>query len=346
VRAYSVLERQVFGHSPSSSGVEPVQECTSDPGACLPLISFRSRRWTLAPLGALTLGVLAVALWSGSTVVEKSLLRQIPPLTLLVWQLGSSVTLLWGAVLYLQVPLPDQRDLLRLSWPGLVQPGLANLLLLLGLSLTNATVFAFLNALETPFGLLFAHMLLGERLKRPAMVLAGLATIGVLMVALSGPNDGQQSTFQGLFLVLCGTVFAALYGAVSQSTVLESQSDPLLLTALHQTLAFAAIMIIWALVAVRGGELPSLLTLPAMTWGLAALAGIFQYALPFWLFLLALRSLKVSSVTLMFTLGPVFVLSGAFLFLGERLSVLQTCGSALTLAALVVVSWHQGQSEV
>lgn len=290
----------------------------------------------------MTLALSAVALWSGSTVVEKLLLRQIPPLTLLVWQLGSSVTVLWGLVMCCRVALPERSDLLRLSWPGLIQPGVANLLLLLGLSLTNAIIFSFLNALETPLGLLFARLLLGERLKRPVMALASLATFGAVLVALSGPDNGQRSTIQGLLLVLSGTVFAALYGAVSQSTVsARTSSSPLLLVALQQTLAFAAVLITWVLVAVPGGEPRLLGALPVATWGLAALAGVFQYALPFWLFLLALRSLRVSNATLMFTLGPVFVSCGAFLFLGEHLSAFQGYGSALTLVALIAVSWYQ-----
>jgi drug/metabolite transporter (DMT)-like permease len=292
----------------------------------------------------MTFALLAVALWSGSTVVEKLLLRQIPPLTLLVWQLGSSVVVLWGLVMCSRVALPKRSDLLRLSWPGLIQPGVANLLLLLGLSLTNTIIFSFLNALETPLGLLFAHLLLGERLKRPVMVLASLATFGVVLVALSGPDNGQHNTVQGLLLVLSGTAFAALYGAVSQSTVSEkNSSSPLLLVALQQTLAFSAVLITWVLVALPGGETHLLGELPAATWALAALAGVFQYALPFWLFLLALRSLSVSNVTLMFTLGPVFVSCGAFLFLREHLSAFQTCGSALTLVALIAISWYQKQ---
>ena len=277
-------------------------------------------------------------------MVEKLLLRQIPPLTLLVWQLGSSVIVLWGLVLCTRVTLPGRSDLLRLSWPGLIQPGVANLLLLLGLSLTNTIIFSFLNALETPLGLMFAHLLLGERLKRPVMVLASLATSGAVLVALSGPDNGQPSTIQGLLLVLTGTAFAALYGAVSQSAVSgKSRISPLLLVALQQTLACAAVLITWTLIAVPGGEPHLIGALPAATWGLAALAGVFQYALPFWLFVSALRSLSVSNVTLMFTLGPVFVSCGAFLFLGEHLSAFQSCGSALTLVALLAVSWYQKQ---
>lgn len=305
---------------------------------------IRLQQWTVAPLGALTLGVLAVVLWSGSTVAEKVLLSQIPPMSLLVWQLTTSVAVLWGLMFLSRTKRPGRYDLLRLGWPGLLQPGLANLLLLLGLALTNASTFGFLNAYETPLGMLFAFLLLGERTNRPTLVLAGLATLGVLLVALNAPNaiistTGQLYTAQGALLVLCGTGLAALYGVVSSSSVTGVGSNPLVLTALQQTLGLGVALAAWCLLALPRGELDLLAVLPATIWGWAALAGVFQYAFPFWFFLLALRSMNVSTLSLLFTLGPIFVLVGAFLVLGERLSPVQTCGAALTLLALGAVSW-------
>ena len=307
---------------------------------------IRLQQWTVAPLGALTLGVLAVLLWSGSTVAEKVLLSQIPPVSLLVWQLATSVAVLWGLVFLSGTERPGRRDLLRLGWPGLLQPGLANLLLLLGLTLTTASSFGFLNAYETPLGMLFAALLLGERIGRPTVVLAGLATLGVLLVALNAPNavtpvTGHLNTTQGVLLVLCGTSLAALYSAVSSSLVAQVGSHPLVLTALQQTLGLGVALVAWCLLALPRGELTLLAALPPAIWGWAALAGVFQYAVPFWFFLLALRSLSVSALSLLFTLGPIFVLVGAFLVLGERLSPVQLCGAALTLLALGAVSWLQ-----
>ena len=308
----------------------------------------RLQRWTVAPLGALTLGVLAVVLWSGSTVTEKVLLSQIPPVSLLVWQLGTSVALLWGLMFVSGTARPGRRDLLRLGWPGLLQPGLANLLLLLGLALTNASTFGFLNASETPLGMFFASVLLGERTSRPKVALTGLATLGALLVALNAPDagipaSGHLNTAQGMgvLLVLCGTGLAALYGAVSSASVSQAGSHPLVLTALQQTLGLGVALAAWCLLALPRGELVVLAALPPTTWGWAALAGVFQYAVPFWFFLLALRSLSVSALSLLFTLGPIFVLVGAVLVLGERLSPIQICGAALTLLALGAVGLLQ-----
>lgn len=303
----------------------------------------RLRRPLPASLGALTLGLSAVALWSGSTVVEKVLLDRMPPVTLLAWQLAVSVALLWGALLLRRQPVPGGRVWWRLGWPGLVQPGLANLLLLLGLSLTSANTFSLLNSCETVFGLLFARALLGERVGRTTAVLAGLATVGVMLVTLGADETGGRNTWPGVLLVLGGTVFAALYGVVSRPAASAPGSQPLLLTALHQTLGLLAVLLVWGLALARG-EAAFLREVSLSTWAWAALAGVFQYAVPFWLFLLALRQLSASAVSLLFTLGPVFVIALAFVVLGERLAPLQGWGAALTLASLAGIAAGQGRA--
>lgn len=294
-----------------------------------------------APPGALALGALAVALWSSSTVAEKVLLESLPPVTLLAWQLGVSVALLWGALLVSRRG-PARGTWWRLGWPGLVQPGLANLLLLLGLSLTSANTFSLLNSCETVFGLLFARVLLGERVGRATAVLAGLATLGVMLVALGAPQEGGANTWAGVGLVLGGTVFASLYGVVSRPAAAAPGTHPLLLTALHQTLGLGAVLAAWAL-ALGRGEGQALGGVAPATWAWAALAGVFQYAVPFWLFLTALRRLSASAVSLLFTLGPVFVIALAFLILGEWLTPLQWGGAALTLVSLALIAVWPGR---
>ncbi|CAM3622762.1 DMT family transporter [Deinococcus saxicola] len=302
----------------------------------------RLRQRAPARPGALILGALAVALWSGSTVAEKVLLSRMPPVTLLAWQLAVSVALLWSALLLLRTDIPGARAWLRLGWPGLLQPGLANLLLLLGLSLTQASTFSLLNSCEAVLGLLFARAMLGERVGRPVAVLAGLATLGVILVALGERDVGQGNSALGVLLVLGGTVLAALYGVVSRPAASAPGAQPLLLTALHQTLGLAAVLCAWGL-ALERGEGTLVRGISLSIWGWAALAGVFQYALPFWLFLLALRSLSASAVSLLFMLGPVFVLIGAFLVLGETLTPVQGWGAALTLASLAALGAWQGR---
>lgn len=289
-----------------------------------------------SPLGALLLGTLAVALWSGSTVAEKMLLDWIPPLPLLAWQLGVSVLVLWAAVLAGRLPLPRRGEWLRVAWPGLLQPGLANLLLLLGLSLSSATTFALLNSCEGLLGVLFAWALLGERAGRATLGFAGLATLGVGLVVFS-PSPGVATTLPGLLLVAAGTVFASLYAVACTTSAPAAKVPPLVLTTLHQSLGLGVVLV--ALAVARPAPLAAPLSaIDPAVWLWAALAGLLQYALPFWLLLVALQRLSVSTMSLLFTLGPVFVLVGAVPTLGEWPAPLQWLGTALTLASLAAVA--------
>lgn len=64
---------------------------------------------------ALLPGLLAVALWSGSTIAEKLLLARIPPISLIVCQLGASVAVLWAALLAGRPRLRADRTLLQIG---------------------------------------------------------------------------------------------------------------------------------------------------------------------------------------------------------------------------------------
>ncbi|WP_272976644.1 DMT family transporter [Deinococcus geothermalis] len=298
--------------------------------------AFSSARAPLYPKTALLLGLLAVALWSGSTVAEKLLLGSISPFSLIVCQLGASVAVLWAALLAGRPRLPANGALLRLAWPGLLQPGLANTLLLLGLARTDANVFSLLNACETVLMLLFARWLLAERIGRRVGLLAGLATVGAMLVGM-GPGSGSSThTWLGPLLVMAGTVCAALYGVVSRERGGAEDAaavTPLMQVTLQQSAGFLVALLVW-LAALPRGEAATLGQVDASTWGWAALAGLFQYTLPFWLFLNALRTLKASAAALLLILGPIFVLAAAFFLLGERLSAVQGWGAILTLLAL------------
>lgn len=283
------------------------------------------------------MGTLAVALWSGSTVAEKVLLGWIPPLTLLAWQLGVSVAALWMVVLVRRIPLPHGNQWLRVALPGLLQPGLANLLLLLGLARTSAHGFALLNSCEGLLGVLFAWLLLGERAERSTLAFAGLATVGVVLV-ITNPGTHSETTVEGALLVAAGTVLASLYAvACGNARSPAPQVSPLMMTTLHQSLGLVVVLLAVALLS-PAGPAAALKAVDPAIWAWAALAGLLQYALPFWLLLLALQHLNVSTVSLLFTLGPVFVLIGAVPVLSEWPTPLQWVGTALTLASLAAVS--------
>jgi len=66
----------------------------------------------------------------------------------------------------------------------------------------------------------------------------------------------------------------------------------------------------------------------------AALSGVVQYALAFWLYLIGLKTLSAGAAALWLTLIPIFGVSGAYLWLGEIPTVPMLLGMALILGAV------------
>jgi drug/metabolite transporter (DMT)-like permease len=112
--------------------------------------------------------------------------------------------------------------------------------------------------------------------------------------------------------------------------------NPLLIVALQQTLALAWALAIWPAEWARGSDF-DLTTISLATWGWAALSGVLYYALAFWCYIIGLKQLPASMVGLFLNLIPIFGVGGAYLFLGERLTVVQWIGGTLILLAVVMV---------
>ena len=82
------------------------------------------------------------------------------------------------------------------------------------------------------------------------------------------------------------------------------------------------------------GTLPA--QMPASVVLAAAASGIVQYALAFRFYLTGLRALPVTTAAAFLTLTPVFGVTGAILFLGETLTLLQGLGAVTVIAALLI----------
>jgi uncharacterized membrane protein len=85
-----------------------------------------------------------------------------------------------------------------------------------------------------------------------------------------------------------------------------------------------------------------LTTTDGLIW--AAGSGILNYALPFGLYLAALRHLHVSTAAGYLSLIPVMGLAGSFLFLGEQPTAIQLLGAAVVAASLFWLARMESQA--
>ncbi|MFN5955697.1 MAG: DMT family transporter [Dolichospermum sp.] len=282
-------------------------------------------------------GISAAASWGFSTVMTKGLLEYIPPLTLLVIQLISSNVFLWVIIWLRKIPIPPARRGIKLGLPGLLQPGIANTLGIIGLSLTDASVESLIWSTETILIIVFAWLLLGEKVSFIVSVFSFIAFFGVCLVTVNfNSTVNGSSSVLGNLLIVVATFCATLYTIIIRRLVVNL--DSLILVALNQSVGLVGVSLVWLFSQLMSSN-TELKDISFGIWTLAVISGITLHGLPFWLHTFVLKNVQASFASLFITLIPVFTIIGSHLFLDEKLSSIQWVGTALILVSVVSVSF-------
>jgi drug/metabolite transporter (DMT)-like permease len=284
--------------------------------------------------------VLCSAIWGSGTVLSKYTLDYFSPLLLLTVEITASCITLWTLVF-----ISGQHKKLRWrDWQhgagGILEPGLAYILLTVGLSKTSATNSTLILALEALMVGILAWVFLREKLSRAFWVCGGIALVGAGLLSLSGvANATSGASVEGDVLMVVGTFFASLYIVVSRRSV--AVMPPALLAALQHT---CGLVIVCTLTLIQG-EFAITAMPPLSVWLMAAFSGMMQYALAFVLYLTALRYVSAGKSALFLLLIPVFGVVSAMLFLGETLTLGQALGGMLIIGALLPVQWAEANED-
>jgi len=267
--------------------------------------------------------VVAAGCWGSATTMSKAILEQVPPLSLLILQLLASTTFLWAAVLLSGIRVKLSWNIFATALLGILEPGIAYLLMLYGLEGSSASTASLVATSEPLMVLGLGALLLREK---PSLSLLAWGVLGILgvVVALGTSAPAAPWSFgKDDFLLVAGTLSAALY-VIASPFGLKGQS-PLVVAALQQTagLIFIVCLSHLEIFASHRGEIVSAAVIPAL------LSGVVQYALAFWTYLIALKSLPVSSASMYLNLIPVFGMGSGYFFLGEELLPLQLVGAGL-----------------
>jgi drug/metabolite transporter (DMT)-like permease len=278
--------------------------------------------------------ILSAACWGLATVLTKRVLQDVPPLTLLVAQLLVSVIFLWLMIAGRRIAVSFDRQAFLLSLTGLLNPGLAYTLSLLGLTLTSASMSTLIWAAEPILILGLAWLTLRERVTPPMLVCAFIGILGVMLVAGLNTGPNQAHFLVGNLLTVAGVFCCAAYSVVSRRLI--NRLHPLVFVALQQTAALILVVVLWPIELGQVGP-SSLAHIRPNLWAWTALSGIVYYALAYWFYLTGLETVPVSRASLFFNLIPIFGVGAAYVFLGERLEVSQWLGALLILGAMVGV---------
>jgi drug/metabolite transporter (DMT)-like permease len=281
-----------------------------------------ARDWSL-------LALLSV-LWGGSFFFNGVVLRELPPLTVVLLRVTIAAIILLPLLWVYRIGFPKGVS----GWTPFFAIALLNnilpfCLIVVGQTYIPSGLASILNATTPLFTVLVMAAAGDEKLhmRRVAGVIAGL--IGVII--LHGQELGFQSG-EGIGILLC-LAAAFSYGLSALYARRKLSDSPPLATATFQMLASSLMMTVIAAIFER----PWQLSIGVTTWlaviGLAALSTALAYIV----FFQILRRSGSTNVMLVTLLIPVTAILLGYLVLGESVSLREMIGALVIGSALLLI---------
>lgn len=276
--------------------------------------------------------VLAAICWGGGTVISKAALAEVPPLTLLPVQLAASLAILAVLMRRQGISFRSEGSPL-LGRLGLLNPGIAYGLSLLGLTTITASLSVLLWALEPLMILLLAAWFLRERVSPSFIVLSMIAVAGMIVIIYDPASSSSQLI--GVALTLAGIACCAVYSVVARRWIPDARETSQVILA-QQAHALALALGFVVVIGLAGGQIvPAALTPLGIASAIGS--GALYYAGAYWFYLGALRHVPASFAAVSFYLIPIVGVAAGALLLGERLDLRQWVGAVIVLTALLAI---------
>ncbi len=276
--------------------------------------------------------VAATACWGCGTVLSKQVLdRGVAPLTLLAVELTASSLLLLLAMLLTGERVTSSRAMVKLGILGILNPGLAYALGLLGLVSVTASMSVLLWGTEPILIMLLAVLVLRERIALATAVAVAAAMVGVLLVIY---RPGASGDAIGVAFTLAAVACCAFYAVLTRRLLLDDSSLAVVLVQQASALCFAVVV---AGIATTIGAADLGLPTNPTTWALATASGTVYYGFAFWFFVGGLRGVPASVAGSFLPLTPVFGLAAAYV-LGDRFIERQWVGAVMVILAAAAVA--------
>jgi drug/metabolite transporter (DMT)-like permease len=298
----------------------------------MPRLAARQYGWVavFAATPRVALLCLSALLFGLNSTFTKYALRGFGPFVLLSVELGVAVILAWTVLLARSPPRGPARDLRpRRSWVllGVLEPGLANAGLNMGLVYTTASAAALLSGLEGCLTVLLAVMLLRRRITFRGLLAVMAAGTGAVLVSAHGSLRADA----GNLLVTAGVLAAALY--TIEASRQRADTDSVLMTTWQLTSALAVIVPVAAWRCGIGAEaIPTHVSWHE--WAGAVAAGGISIGGAFLLFNCAVTRASAAASGMMINLIPLVGLAAATVLLGESVTFMQLVGGLLIVGGV------------
>jgi drug/metabolite transporter (DMT)-like permease len=281
----------------------------------------------------------AAALWGVSGVVAKYLFaeRALDPLLLVQIRMGLAALLLGAGLLALRPRLLviSRGDLRFLAIWGILGMAPVQFAYLFTISKTSVATAVFLQYLSPIFTALWSK-LVGRRRLGPVLILCMAMALSGSYLLLFGGGTRLLITPIGLASGLISALimsFYVIYGARGVTGSLSPWTQLLWGLGLGSGAWLLVDGALWA----AGAPLATAGAFTPALWGYYVYIAVLATIVPFALFLYGLKTVQPTQATVTGMLEPVIASLVAFLFLGEALTLPQTAGGALIVAAVAIL---------
>lgn len=284
-------------------------------------------------------GITAASIWGGMYVVSDLVLVVVPPFTLLTLRIILGLMVLLPLSLRQGHSLPRGRRLGRLIAVGVVGLGVSLGAQFLGTDLSTAVNGALVTSASPAFVVLFAVLLLRERLTLQRLSAIVLASAGVLIILDPMSADFASETFVGdAFLALAALTWG-LYSVLVRLVSLRHSAPTLMVTvvALLGGLLVSIPAAFLELTQRSVGEVSIEIVLGVLYLGVVSTA----FALLLWNRAFSLAPATIAS--LFFFAQPLAGAILAALFLGQRMTETLWLGGILIAFGVLLSLYRAGE---
>lgn len=282
------------------------------------------------------IGLVGVVIWSTTGILIGYLLTTyaLPALLLAFWRnLFACVALLPALTLVRRrLPRIERRQVRFYAVYGLLL-ALFNSVWTISVQANGAAVATVLGYSSAGFTAVFAWWLFGEQLRLPKIIAVTLSLIGCVMVANAYDPAMWNINPVGIVTGLGTGVLFAFYNLMGKSAAQRGLDT---WNSLLYSFAFATLFT-FVFNLLPGTSTALVPDLPLNGWLILILLSFGPTVLGFGLYTASMRYLSASTASLLATLEPAFTAVEAYLWLGERLSIVQIIGSLVILAGVVLV---------
>ena len=282
----------------------------------------------------------AALVWAGAVILFRKSGETIPPLALNLFRVGVSSVLFTGLLMSTGRPLfgvAPLGDYLILMASGIIAIALSDTLFHMCLNRVGAGINAIVDTLYSPFIIICAWLMLGERLGPWQIGGMSLIVGGVLVATQATPPSGlkRKDLVTGV-LIGVGAMASLSFGIVLAKPVLN-HSDVIWATAVRQFGSLLALVPI-TLLHPKRRQYWSVFK-PQAAWRFTlpgTVMGSFL-ALMFWI--AGMKYTQAGTAAILNQTSTIYILIFASLFLKEPFSWRRGLAAGLALGGIVMVLW-------